>query len=223
MIAHKRMTNNIALLILIAAFLLQANYIYVVFAYIVQGLRISLRKFGEMLFLNRKRAPLKRRKIIDDADQQRNIYSYRPETVSSYIAGLEKPSSDEKTNVDTILIGNDISTLYTAGILSQAGLKCVVLEPANIQPVTVEAKSPGLPAAYLESMSVGNPRRTQMLFENVLRIDGCSDSVGRIILRPLGNPAENFAHTIIKINNEVDRDEYIAVRPGLVRAIDYVL
>jgi hypothetical protein len=129
-----------------------------------------------------------------------------------------KVTDPTSTTVDVVLLGNDFGTLYTAALLAQTGLKCIVLEPANCQPNKILPKSPDLPHAYLQNMSIGHPLRTQLLFENVLRITGSTEQK-RVVLRPIGSPSDDFAHTIIKLNHATKKnkkEDVVILRPGEV-------
>lgn len=233
MLYNKRPKSE-AMLLLLAAFLLQANPFYVLIAYAIY----YLRHFFKVLFIamdsclhaspsgvKEKLSHFKKTKVNSDAMKNgKDILAYRPESVEQYVASLdstmrqserERDDSIIATTVDVILLGNDFSTLYTAGLLSQAGCKCLVLEPSNSQPIKVVAQSPDLPPVYFENMSVGDPLRTQLLFEKVLHVEG-SNEQERVVLKPIGKPVDDFAHTVIRLKSvakKMKSDEIVILRP----------
>jgi hypothetical protein len=234
LMVYNKQSKNHAMLLLIAAFLLQANPLYVLMVYGVYFLRsiiiqvvISARGNGTDTSIE-----LKRHTLEDSYASEKSILAYKPESLGRYIASLSPPTTQSSgstatttttttTVVDVILIGNDLSTLYTAGLLSQAGKKCLVLELTNSQPIRVVAKSHELPIAYLENLSVGNPVRSQMLFENVLRLKG-SCNQKRVVLTPIGSSSEGFAHTIIHLKHPVKssrKEDVVILRSGQVCSV----
>lgn len=226
LMAHNKRPRSLALILLLAAFLLQVNPLYVLGGY---GLYLS-RKVAKSLVLyytkqgkrSKDSADVKILSMPSSTPQTvSELVSYRPEVLQQYLNGT--PTSSDTTNsnsephvVDVILLGGDLGTLYTAGLLSQRGMKCLVLQPRNCQPTSVAAS--GLPTAFLDNMSVGNPLRTQMLFENVLRIRGCTNQK-RVVLKPIGTRANDFAHSVIRVKNVLkknQKEDIVILRAGEV-------
>jgi hypothetical protein len=213
MIYNKR-KKDMAILGLISAFLLQVNPLYVIIAYSLYYLRLFIAKALSRLSTRKKRSGIKKKLI--PAMNKKDIMSYKPESISAFMANNATSSS---VLADVVLIGNDIGTLYTAALLSQAGKRCVVLEPWNCQPYKVSATSdPNLPDAYVENISIGNPERNQVIFEKVLRIDEC-DELQRLVLRPIGSSVDEYTHSVIRLKNVTKKnrkDDVVVMRPGKV-------
>ena len=227
MVYNKR-SKNMALLMLVGAFLLQANPLYILLLYGVYYLRVAL---GMTYVLATKwfqsssptidmeqHKKIHKKNLLNSPGVESDILAYEPESLEEYLKNSNIPSNNNlsSTTVDVILLGNDFGTLYTAGLLSQAGYKCLVLEPINSQPVRVVAQSSELPTVYLENMAVGDPVRTQQLLDNILCVEG-SQEKQRILLTPLGSVAEDFAHTVIKLKHNTRQrsrpDEVLVLRP----------
>lgn len=111
---------------LIAAFIFSVNPFYVTILVTFSGLLLSSKSAPKLLLPQKKSC----------ADKS----SYTPEELSSDIeksVGLE---------YDHILIGNDLSTLYCAALLSRNNHKCCVLQPLD-----------GVPTKVLTSVSIRLP------------------------------------------------------------------
>lgn len=241
---NKTRSKNLAVLSLIAAFILQVNPLYIVGIYGLYFTTRALVRVGGWIISRAKvrRGAEKNNKMSSkrmisgrndgDAVAHADVLSYQPESMQDFItASSSKSTSFPKSMTsDVVLVGSDLSTLYTAGLLSQAGMKCVVLEPLNSQPSRATATSSDLPDAYLENLSVGNPMRTQMLFDQVLRPrgggGGCdvngqsqSQSQSRVRLHPIGSAADDYAHTVVKLTNVVKKsrkEDILIARVGKV-------
>lgn len=106
-------------LILVAAFIFNINPLYVsitIFLYwMANGSRRIQQKPKQFLACNVK---AKENNLIETSKQ------------------LENKALNEK-HFDHILVGNNISTLYTAALLSKCGHKCCVIKPTQCQPTMV--------------------------------------------------------------------------------------
>jgi hypothetical protein len=118
---HKRVSNTI--LALAAAFIFNINPFYVTIAMIAWCTMKSNKKPKQF-------SPVKKSDVPKDAK------GYKPRKLSS----PEDLASLTSTSFDHVLIGNDISTLYAAALLSRVGHKCCVLQPKGMSPNTVSLR-----------------------------------------------------------------------------------
>mmetsp|Transcript_5301 Transcript_5301/g.5448 ORF Transcript_5301/g.5448 Transcript_5301/m.5448 type:complete len:765 (+) Transcript_5301:48-2342(+) len=164
---HKRVSND--LLVLIAALIFNVNPIYVVGSVIIWQLSQSNRKPKQFC---------------------------KPKMKSSIAAsrGIENLSeTDTHISYDHVLVGNDLSTLYTAAILSRNGHKCCVLQSKSVP--TLEIHPDGAPCSVsVYNMTVGRADRYQILLDAVQPLDETS----RVVLSPVGTVEEGYAHTVIR-------------------------
>ena len=115
---HKRVSNN--LLMLVAAFIFNINPFYVCCGSFIWWLMHRSKK--PKLFNS-----IPSRTIPKDTD------TYAPKQFSK----SNNPATSS-TKFDHVLIGNDISTLYSAALLSKNGHKCCVLMPKGAPPLSVQ-------------------------------------------------------------------------------------
>jgi hypothetical protein len=116
------------LLLLLGAFILNINPLYVTILFICW--KLSMTKPKPKLYCTPKILPI-------------------PKT----LLRIDQISNDKP--FDFVLMGNNISTMYTAALLSKVGQKCCVLLPENA-PAT-EIKIPDAPTSIiLESLSIGH-------------------------------------------------------------------
>ena len=140
---HKRFPNSI--FVLLTAFLFSINPLYVCIVYITYW-----------LYLNRYSKPRYtaiKRPLCDD------YLTYSPEH-------FNKIKDTATITYDYVLIGNDVSTLFTAALLSRVGYTCCVLQPASAPPVTVtlppsptSTNATPQPPLSLRSSRLGRPLR----------------------------------------------------------------
>lgn len=80
--------------------------------------------------------------------------SHKPVNIKrDSLASIEEITQADRS-FDYILIGNSVSTLYTAALLSKVGQKCCVLVPQHLPCVAVHPD--GAPCAVtIDNMSVG--------------------------------------------------------------------
>jgi hypothetical protein len=240
---HNKRRKNLAMLLLIAAFLLQANPLYIASIYLLYFLRNTLKCLcgnylnDEETCDHKTIQKLNMEASTPSPETQAKVFSYRPESMEAFSSEVLKGSAGSLSTpvtVDVVLIGNDLSTLYTAGILSQAGMKCIIFEPSNTQAVKISPQNSELPEAFLYNLSTGDPMRTQSLFDKVLHIQGASASATseqegqqRVVLKPIGSAADGFAHTIINLKNVTKKnrkDDIVILRPGEVKlGIDKIM
>ena len=105
--------------------------------------------------------------------------------------------SSNDSEFDHILIGGDLSTLYTASLLSEVGHKCLVLQPENCEKLTHHPEGAPCPCPTL-NLSVNNGDRYQALLDIVSKKDR------RISLVPIGSPGDGFMYTAIRnVQNKI--------------------
>jgi hypothetical protein len=115
---HRRVSNNV--IILAAAFIFNVNPIYVSLAMISWWMTRGAKKPKQ--FIKAKKSTT-----------AKDAISYMPRKFVD-VDDLAKVTSE---TYDHVLLGNDVSTLYTAAILSRCGHKCCVVQPKGTAPVTV--------------------------------------------------------------------------------------
>ena len=95
---------------------------------------------------------------------------------------------------DHILIGGDISTLYTAALLSKVGHRCCVLNPEDNRPSVVRPKEAPC-SVPLENLLITKPERYQALLDLVQRDLPLKE---RVHLVPVGKEEEGYTHTLMR-------------------------
>lgn len=95
---------------------------------------------------------------------------------------------------DHVLIGGDVSTLFTAALLSKVGHRCCVLQPDSESPTSIRpAEAPC--TIPLTNLTVGKPERYQALLDLVQ--EGLTDKE-RVYFAPVGHPSEGYAYSLMR-------------------------
>jgi hypothetical protein len=162
-------------LFLLAGFLLNVNPIYVVIGMLIYW----------MIFYRR----IKPKRYI--ARSMQRVASSNPLSITDANA-LKLITNTKK--YDHVLIGDDISTLYTAALLSRVGHRCLVLLP-NDSPKQ-QAVINSYPPIPLHNLCIGKPERYQHYFDLV---QSKKDAANRIIFNPIGSERDGFTHTVLRI------------------------
>jgi hypothetical protein len=166
---HKRVSNFI--LGLAAAFVFQLNPFYVVTSLLLFAVLQKQKKPKGFKKQGRKTA----KEAMD-----------RPTPISSKTF----PSTIE---YDHVLLGNNLSTLYTAALLSKNGHKCCVLQP--IDAPAVELFPTGAPCAIpLNNLSCGRIERYQALLDTVQS----HSPTERLVFSPVGTLEDGFSSAIMR-------------------------
>lgn len=183
---HKRVPND--LLVLSGGLLFNVNPIYVVlgtiaFHWITKILRPMPKQYVKGEVRSRK-------KSVDTPDEGRQVayadsqLAHEPTTVDGLASNL----------FDHVLIGGDVSTLFTAALLSKVGHRCCVLNPEGSSPTSVcTAEAPC--TIPLENLLVTKPERYQALLDLVQKDLHQST---RVYLVPAGTEEEGYAHTLVR-------------------------
>ncbi len=168
---HKRVNNSI--IVLIGAFLFNVNPIYVTI--LLVGYH----------FYSKKSPRQHVKSIVTPANDWMN---YTSEVTDP------KDSSDE---YDHVLIGNDISTLYTAALLSKNGHKCCVIQSDDgIQP-EIDLNKAGFCCRPipLQDLSINKPDKYKLFF-NIISPANQRDS--GITFAPVGTESTGYTHSIVR-------------------------
>ena len=162
---HKRVSNDI--LILLGAFIFNINPLYVLIFFLCWKASIVLPKPKSY----RKPNSFKRRK-----GAKLNSLSEIPA---------------EKT-FDFLLLGNSISTFYTAALLAKTGQKVCIILPSRATPIVVHPE--GAPCPILvENLSVGKVDRYQTLLDAAQEMEPSS----RATFAPIGSATDGYTHSVI--------------------------
>lgn len=111
----------------------------------------------------------------------------------------------ENQQYDHVLIGNDISILLTACLLSKVGHKVIVLNTKNSPKNSINQTNDNIPLlcpVYLKNLSISNP----VLFQNVMDIiqsDIYKDNKDRITLSTIGSSNNYYLHTILNLKQNL--------------------
>lgn len=107
---------------------------------------------------------------------------------------------------DFILLGNNISTLYTAALLSKAGQRCCVVISENTPSVEVFPEAAPCPV-IIESLRIGTANTVHLIFDRLISLgkvdryqsllDAAQDMQQRVTFAPIGEPEDGYTHTII--------------------------
>lgn len=151
-------------LILIGCFILNVNPLYVVTGMILWKLSIV-----------KPKPKMYTKPIVNKGAKPRLLEQIPPETT-----------------YDFILLGGNISTMYTAALLSKAGQKCCVVLPPEGSPLQVRPE--GAPTAMaVENQSIGKVDKYQTLLDAAQSLAAGE----RVTFAPIGSAADGFAHCII--------------------------
>lgn len=171
---HKRVNNHA--LSLIGAFMFNVNPLYVVLSSLAWWWMTANRKPKQF-----KKVPKKYRLV--------NKSNTKNEPIDSTLL-------DEKDlSFDHILIGNNISTIYAAAVLSKVGHRCLVLEPLG-SPSTEFYPADSPCPVPIHNLTVGKVDRYKNLLEMV---QVTKDPTKKINFAPLGKADNGFAHTVCRI------------------------
>lgn len=172
---HKRVSNGI--IALAAAFIFNVNPFYVCLAYIMWW------------FAGKNRKPKNFRQLRRDI-VPKDVSTYVPQVITE----KNNPASSS-SGFDHVLVGSDLSTLYTAALLSRNGHKCCVLQPKGAPAVEVQPE--GAPFAIpVRNPTVGKADRYQSLLDTVQDINRKE----RVSFVPLGSEQDGYTHTVLRIN-----------------------
>ena len=167
---HKRVGNEV--LALAAAFIFNLNPAYVVLAVLL--LWIFQKSKKPKGHVSKKKRPA-------------------AEVVAVPIAISSKASPTIGTEYDHILVGSDLSTLYTAALLGKNGHRCCVLQP--IDAPLLEANPIDAPCAVpLVNLSCGRIERYQYLLD-VVQSHAPKE---RVVFSPLGTEEDGYTSAIIR-------------------------
>lgn len=146
---HKRVSDSI--LVLIGAFLFNLNPLYVTILLIYYH------------FYSKKSPKQHIKSIISPSN---DWMSYTAEVTAS---------NESNNEYDHVLIGNDISTLYTAALLSKNGHKCCVIQSVDgIQP-EVDLTHAGFNCRPipLQDLSISKPDKYKLFFNIITPSNNC--------------------------------------------------
>jgi hypothetical protein len=170
---HKRVSNNI--LLLAASFIFNVNPFYICLAVLTWFFTKSGSKKPKFYVSNN----IKRTKDTKGRSDEAVVYN-------------EEISFDD--DYDHILIGNDLSTLYTAALLSKNGHKCCVFQAKGAAPNTC------FPEGAPFSVNVRNPALGKIdRYQSLLDIVQRKDKANRVTFVPLGSEEDCYTHTVLKI------------------------
>ena len=93
-----------------------------------------------------------------------------------------------------VLIGGDVSTLFTAALLSKVGHRCCVLNPVGNSPTSVRPEDAPC-TVPLENLLVTKPERYQTLLDLVQKD---LPLTARVYLVPVGGEEEGYTHTLMR-------------------------
>ena len=172
---HKRLDNNI--LFLVGCILFNINPLYVVVAaifWIVQSLGNKTPKG-----------------FVKTTALTSDYKSYTSQVAQDLYAESEK-------SYDHVLVGNDISTLYTAALLSRAGHTCCVMRAKGVAPSSVHPEGTPCPVP-LRNFSVTKVEKYQSLLDTVQMFgNGKMVVEERIKFSPIGSASNSYAHAVLK-------------------------
>jgi hypothetical protein len=198
---HKRVNNTV--LTLAAAFLFNLNPCYITIITLMYYL------FG------RTKKP---KQYIKSNNRELKKYAdYKTYKIQDYGDVNVQQKNDMNEIFDHILIGNDISTLFTAALLSKNGHKCCVLQAAGAPSMEINPLGTPTPAP-LRNLSIGKVDRYQFLFDLVTG----DDEDQRILFAPIGEESTGYTHSMVKINIKAKKSGFIfgpsqglwCLRPG---------
>lgn len=121
----------------------------------------------------------------------------RSENQAALLA-LQSPSSSSGTAaaaaapIDHILIGNSISTLYTAALLSRNGHKCCVLQLEGVDNMKINVGQAPFPV-YLHDLSLSKAEKYQKLLDTVQPLTGN----GRVTFAPIGTEKDGYTSALL--------------------------
>eukprot|EP01036_Dinobryon_divergens_P029406 gene29405-38498_t len=164
---------NLTAMFLIAAFIFSLNPVYVVMLALFWGV-LSLSSKSPKLHL-----PIKKKsRSVGEGGQS--------------VSTLTSEKFD--TTFDHVLIGNDLSTLYTAALLARNNHRCCVLQPTDGAVMKVSPEGCPFPV-YLQNLTVGKIEQYQSLIDA-----GQSLQKGRrVTFSPIGSDADGFSSSILRI------------------------
>jgi hypothetical protein len=139
---HKRVDNTV--LTLAAAFLFNLNPFYVAVVVLL------------MYFQRRTKKP--KQHIKTNSRDLKKYANYKTYTVLDYGDSNFQEKNEMNESFDHILIGNDISTLFTAALLSKNGHKCCVLQAAGAPCMEICPEGTPTPAP-VRNLSIGKVDR----------------------------------------------------------------
>lgn len=170
---HKRVSDSI--LVLIGAFLFNLNPLYVTILLICYH------------FYSKKSPKHHIKSIISPSN---DWMSYTAEVTAS---------NESNNEYDHVLIGNDISTLYTAALLSKNGHKCCVIQSVDgIQP-EVDLTHAGFNCRPipLQDLSISKPDKYKLFFNIITPSNNCDSGA----FAPIGAESTGYTHAIIKFKD----------------------
>ena len=198
---HKRVDNTI--LTLAAAFLFNLNPFYVTIIIL------------SMYLFRRTKKP--KQYIKSNNRELKKYVGYKTYNIQDYSDINVQEKNDMNEIFDHILIGNDISTLFTAALLSKNGHKCCVFQAAGAPSMEINPLGTPTPVP-LRNLSIGKVDRYQFLFDLVTG----NDDDQRILFAPIGEESTGYTHSMIKINTKAKKSGFIfgpsqglwCLRPG---------
>ena len=181
---HKRVKNSI--LFLIAGLLFNINPFYVFLSYILWFYYSANTRPKKFVAINSKTL----NQLVS------NIGTCEPK-----LFNIDSFKKDFEENVDHVLIGNDISTLYCAALLSKVGHRCCVLQPIETLPLEVHPEGTPCPVP-LQNCSIGKAEKYQSLLDVVTIKDKSSNkALYRSTFAPVGTNNNAYMNYVIKTTN----------------------
>jgi len=198
---HKRVDNTV--LTLAAAFLFNLNPFYVAVVVLL------------MYFQRRTKKP--KQHIKTNSRDLKKYANYKSYTVLDYGDSNFQEKNEMNESFDHILIGNDISTLFTAALLSKNGHKCCVLQAAGAPCMEICPEGTPTPAP-VRNLSIGKVDRYQYLLD----LATGDDDDNRIKFSPIGEESTGYTSTILKVNTKIKKTGFVfgpgqglwSLRPG---------
>lgn len=198
---HKRVDNTV--LTLAASFLFNLNPFYVAIVIVVMYFQRKTKR-------PKQHCPISSRDLKKYAD-------YKSYKVLDYGDNAVQQKNEMNEVFDHILIGNDISTLFTAALLSKNGHRCCVLQAAGAPAMEISPEGTPTPAP-VRNLSIGKIDRYQYLLD----LATGDDEGQRITFAPLGEEGTGYTSTVFKINSKVKKAGFIfgpgqglwSLRPG---------
>lgn len=198
---HKRVDNTV--LTLAGAFLFNLNPFYVAIIVLV-------------MYFQRKTKRAKQ--YITTSSREMKKYSdYKSYKALNYYDSDFQQKNEMNENFDHILIGNDISTLLTAALLSKNGHKCCVLQAVGAPCMEISPEGTPTPAP-VRNLSIGKIDRYQYLLD----LATGEDENNRITFVPIGDENTGYTNTIFKVCSRIKKAGFVfgpgqglwSLRPG---------
>ena len=187
---HKRVDNFI--LALCAAFVFNLNPMYVVIAAIAW--KLTMRSKGPKLYRQQQKNASEKTYVSPEVTS-----SSLHKLTSHLMTRRQVFSTVSPEEFDYVIVGGNISSLYSAALPSRAGQKCCVLIPVGAPPGDTCPEGWAAPVP-LQSGTVGHAENYQLLLDTAQSLD--SDK--RVTFTPIGCPENNFAHTVVSTYSRRD-------------------